>query len=522
MPVFPQSAFACALLLCIALLYLSPSSFASIARQSVIDELAHPHLIPPAPAGPVLRSALIITRHGDRTPIKTFPNTKSVWPEGLGQLTWLGMEQHYELGQMFRKRYVEEHGLVGSEYRGSEVYVRSTSKERTLMSAQSFMHGFYPPTKGSKRLPGGLQPVPIHAFAKHQDIVLYAYKNCPRIKDMQHSVKQGTEWREMEEKTEKLRANLSTLFGAELGLKHFTSLATLLKQELIHNKQMIEGFPMEHLETIKSMGEWVLRQKYATREMGSLGSGKIFEEIISTMRPHLTATKPAKDSPKFVLLSAHDGTLLALLTALNVPDFHIPPFAAYLAFELYTWPDDATGERAFVKVVYNGEPLSLPGCQVDGQCAFADFEQLLRESTSPNWYEACGAEICFEKDLVLDIGAAKKSVSKKVSLEDHATHDNEQLKKRKLNAAAATEEAEVLEKAAPGRVGGLEFIMLATGLMLGFSVVPLKNLLFPPAAEAGLSTPKSKRSKKSGKSQTQPFDDSPRNAARRVVSVKSS
>lgn len=53
------------------------------------------------------------------------------------------------------------------------------------------MHGFYPPTHGAKRLPGGLQPVPIHAFAKHHDIVLYAYKNCPRIKDMQHSVKQG-------------------------------------------------------------------------------------------------------------------------------------------------------------------------------------------------------------------------------------------------------------------------------------------------------------------------------------------
>jgi hypothetical protein len=62
----------------------------------------------------------------------------------------------------------------------------------------------------------------------------------------------------MEEKTEELRANLSTLFGTELGLKHFTSLATLLKQEIIHNKQMIEGFPMEHLETIKSMGEWVV------------------------------------------------------------------------------------------------------------------------------------------------------------------------------------------------------------------------------------------------------------------------
>lgn len=479
-----------------------------------------------AAAGPVLRSAIVITRHGDRTPIKTFPNTKSVWPEGLGQLTWLGMEQHYELGQMFRKRYVEEHGLVGSEYRGNEVYVRSTSKERTLMSAQSFMHGFYPPTHGAKRLPGGLQPVPIHAFAKHHDIVLYAYKNCPRIKDMQHSVKQGTEWREMEEKTAELRANLSALFGAELGLKHFTSLATLLKQEIIHKKQMIDGFPMEHLETIKSAGEWVLRQKYATREMGSLGSGKIFEEILSTMRPHLTSAKPAKESPKFVLLSAHDGTLLALLTALNVPDFHIPPFAAYLAFELYTWPDDHTGERAFVKVVYNGEPLGLPGCQANGQCAFAGFEQLLRESTSPNWYEACGAEICFEKDLVLDVGAAKKSVGGRKALpllieESRAHHDNnhnEQLKKRKLDEAAAASNGEVEEK--ERRVGGLEFIMLATGLMLGFSAAPLKNLLFPPAPA---TPPKPKRSKSlltNGQTQAAA---SPRTtgSARRVVSVKS-
>jgi hypothetical protein len=53
------------------------------------------------------------------------------------------------------------------------------------------MHGFYPPTHEVRRLPGGLQPVPVHAFAKHQDIVLYAYKNCPRLKDMQSLVKQG-------------------------------------------------------------------------------------------------------------------------------------------------------------------------------------------------------------------------------------------------------------------------------------------------------------------------------------------
>jgi hypothetical protein len=201
----------------------------------------------------------------------------------------------------------------------------------------------------------------------------------------------------------------------------------------------------------------------------------------------------------------------------------IPPFAAYLAFELYTWPDDHTGERAFVKVVYNGEPLGLPGCQANGQCEFAGFEQLLRESTSPNWYEACGAEICFEKDLVLDVGAAKKNVGGRKALpllieESRAQHDSShnelQLKKRKLDEAATNGEAEEKER----RVGGLEFIMLATGLMLGFSAVPLKNLLFPPAPA---TPPKLKRSKSlltNGQTQASPRTTG---SARRAVSVKS-
>ncbi len=61
------------------------------------------------------------------------------------------------------------------------------------MHHQSFMHGFYPEDTetGSKRLPGGLQPVPIHAYAKHHDTVLYAYKNCPMLKKMQELVKHG-------------------------------------------------------------------------------------------------------------------------------------------------------------------------------------------------------------------------------------------------------------------------------------------------------------------------------------------
>ena len=73
-----------------------------------------------------------------RTPVKVFPNTRSTWPEGLGQLTSLGMKQMYSLGQRFRTKYVDQLKLLSPTYMAGEIHVRSTSKERTLMSAQVF------------------------------------------------------------------------------------------------------------------------------------------------------------------------------------------------------------------------------------------------------------------------------------------------------------------------------------------------------------------------------------------------
>uniref|UniRef100_A0A914XK08 Uncharacterized protein n=1 Tax=Plectus sambesii TaxID=2011161 RepID=A0A914XK08_9BILA len=49
-------------------------------------------------------------RHGDRTPSQeTFPsdigNRAETWPQGLGELTMLGVRQQYELGRYLRQRY---------------------------------------------------------------------------------------------------------------------------------------------------------------------------------------------------------------------------------------------------------------------------------------------------------------------------------------------------------------------------------------------------------------------------------
>nr|VZI03832.1 unnamed protein product [Spirometra erinaceieuropaei] len=51
----------------------------------------------------------LLFRHGDRTPISTFPLDghpfDTTWPEGAGQLTQLGIEQQYLLGTWIRESY---------------------------------------------------------------------------------------------------------------------------------------------------------------------------------------------------------------------------------------------------------------------------------------------------------------------------------------------------------------------------------------------------------------------------------
>lgn len=76
-----------------------------------------------------------VWRHGDRSPTLTFPtdpHQEDAWPQGWGQLTPLGMEQHVDLGKRLRSRYVDgQNGgykLLSERYNSKEIYIRSTGE----------------------------------------------------------------------------------------------------------------------------------------------------------------------------------------------------------------------------------------------------------------------------------------------------------------------------------------------------------------------------------------------------------
>ncbi|KAH7693122.1 esophageal gland cell secretory protein 21, partial [Aphelenchoides avenae] len=74
---------------------------------------------------------------------KNDPHRESAWPQGWGQLTPTGMQQHLWLGQKLAQKYVHSLGFLSGSYRSDEVYVRSTDVNRTLISAMSNFIGFY-------------------------------------------------------------------------------------------------------------------------------------------------------------------------------------------------------------------------------------------------------------------------------------------------------------------------------------------------------------------------------------------
>ena len=79
------------------------------------------------------------------------------------------MRQHYELGQWFRKRYGT---FLNSSYVRTEISVRSTAYDRTIMSALSNLAGLYPPSNKqiwNKELLW--QPIPVFSVPKEDDFV---------------------------------------------------------------------------------------------------------------------------------------------------------------------------------------------------------------------------------------------------------------------------------------------------------------------------------------------------------------
>ncbi|XP_071792093.1 LOW QUALITY PROTEIN: prostatic acid phosphatase-like [Asterias amurensis] len=339
----------------------------------------------------------VLYRHGDRTPVDVYPSDPhkaDTWPEGLGQLTTHGMNMHYELGQWLRERYIKS-GFLNETYNRDALHVRSTDKDRTLMSAESDLSGLYPP-KGNQIWKSGLtwMPIPVHTIPLDQDYLLKTNgPPCPNYDELKKETTTTKEYLAVQERYKDFLKNLTinTGFKEPLTVSDVYLVEDPLFVERLHGLQWpdwanVTGF-YKDLKTVSDKGMYFL---FNSKDKSRLKGGPLLGEIIENMRNKSETKDPTDLRRKFYMYSAHDTTVAALLSALGIYNGIQPPLASCVIVEL--WKED-NGENT-VNILFRNDTLKAPYPLVikdcEASCPLGNFTMLTKDMVPEDIKAACG------------------------------------------------------------------------------------------------------------------------------------
>lgn len=120
----------------------------------------------------------------------------------------MGKQQQFELGQWTRKRY---HNFLNNTLHLSDVYVRSSDVDRTIMSAESNLAGLYPPMGKqiwNEHLPW--QPISVHTFPANIDYITGgAVPPCPAFENAYKAYLQSAETKKFDQSIQPIYDYLS-------------------------------------------------------------------------------------------------------------------------------------------------------------------------------------------------------------------------------------------------------------------------------------------------------------------------
>uniref|UniRef100_A0AAY4B3V7 Lysosomal acid phosphatase n=1 Tax=Denticeps clupeoides TaxID=299321 RepID=A0AAY4B3V7_9TELE len=336
----------------------------------------------------------LLYRHGDRSPVETFPtdpHLESAWPQGFGQLTLEGMKQHYELGKALRKLYKD---FLSAHYSHYEISVRSTDYDRTLMSALANLAGIYPPTRPQvfdPYLPW--QPIPVHTVPLDEDRLLSFPIDCPRYQVLMDETRQTELYRNM---TETYKDFLE-MVRMKTGLENVTvetawSVYDTLYCQTNHDMTLPDWANenvMEKLSDLNTFTFQIMFGAYKRVEKCRLQGGILLKQILENVTQH--AKPESEDRQKIMVYSAHDTTVVALQTALDVFNGLQPPYASCHMFELHQEDDGSFSVAMFYRndSTKDPYPLTLPGCSQ--YCPLQDFMRLTKPVIPEDWQKECQA-----------------------------------------------------------------------------------------------------------------------------------
>uniref|UniRef100_A0A0K0FBI2 Histidine phosphatase superfamily (Branch 2) n=1 Tax=Strongyloides venezuelensis TaxID=75913 RepID=A0A0K0FBI2_STRVS len=343
-----------------------------------------------------------IWRHGDRSPTSSYPGDlydESAWPQGFGQLSTLGMQEHILLGKKIKNRYYDQLKFINKTYYNYDIYVRSTDVNRTIISAISNFIGFYYNSYTSDSFPNvpewpkNYVPIPIHTIDDDTDNVANPDSICPRRYKLYDLLKETPEYKNISAKCSGLLNYLSNSTNASITLENLWLLRDGIFIEKSNNKKVptwIDDDNFKQIEECDNSMDDIINgynvNAYKNLDIGleisKLRGGAMISEIINRMEikkkcndgdPSVKGSSICK--LKYYAYSAHDTTVASFLTVLGknvkgqlVPK-GLPHYSAATFIEL--WYDN-TSKQYYVKAQYVYPPNGTFGIDLNEK-KFCDF-----------------------------------------------------------------------------------------------------------------------------------------------------
>uniref|UniRef100_V5GHM2 acid phosphatase n=1 Tax=Anoplophora glabripennis TaxID=217634 RepID=V5GHM2_ANOGL len=257
-----------------------------------------------------LVSLIQVYRHGQRSPIKFYPNDPyqdiSYWNVTVGQLTNTGKLQHYKLGQYTRRRYSD---FIPKYYSNEFFRVQSTVVNRTFMSAASNVAGLFPPV-GYQVWNQDLQWQPIPVFPI-TDGVLIGSTTCNAYSTASSQVLTTDEYFVSAlEENQDLLAYLSEHTGNNVtSLSGIFMIWDALEIEYLRGYTLPEWTESVFPEPLTSLASLTFLANSYTEELKILSTGPFFNELIE----HFEGILANSTDPPYLQFSGHDTNLAAIL-----------------------------------------------------------------------------------------------------------------------------------------------------------------------------------------------------------------
>lgn len=335
-----------------------------------------------------------VFRHGDRSPTHSFPNDRYAhyWPQGLGQLTKVGKQQEYRLGNFYKEKYIDT-AFLGPNYNHSEIHIRSTDVDRTLMSAYCVLSGMFPPRNGSDQQWNpeiNWQPIPVHTIPINEDFLLNTNAPCPTFNKFREALLKSKVIENFTLQHQDLIKTVSEIAGLPTSIKSLFTVADAVFCEYKQNLNMSEWEEVLPLNVVIQLLDNLNVFNFYTEEMARLRGGTLLGEVIKNMQSAVDS--PTQPSPKMHLYSAHDTTLVSLLRVMEVYNNRTPVYSSSVLLEL--WKGE---EKPYVKVLFKNQTdsddliiIHIPGCT--DECALEDFIKILQKNVVKDIHTECNPE----------------------------------------------------------------------------------------------------------------------------------